>query len=88
MACLSTHISAGPELIDDGETGVLVQPEDPDALAEALGDLIARPETRRSLGQAGLARVTERFSHEAGLRDLAERFGLEPSGGLKGQSAA
>lgn len=88
LACLSTHISAVPELIDDGETGVLVQPEDPDALAEALGELIARPETRRRLGQAGLARVTERFSHEAGLRDLAERFGLEPSRGIKGQSAA
>ena len=88
LACLSTHISAMPELIDDGETGVLVPPDDPDALAEALGELIAQPETRRRLAMAGLARVTERFSHETGLRDLAQRFGLKPPPGQGDRSAA
>src|SRR5262249_6787046 len=36
LACLSTRVSAIPELIDDGETGILVRPGDADALAQAL----------------------------------------------------
>ncbi|MGI9384899.1 MAG: glycosyltransferase family 4 protein, partial [Methyloligellaceae bacterium] len=88
LACLSTHISAVPELIDDGETGMLIPPEDPDALAQALTELIESPEERRRLALAGLSRVTADFSHEAGLRELAERFGLAPDQAGSGKSAA
>lgn len=88
LTCLSTHISAVPELIDDGRTGVLVPPEDPDALARALTDLIENPEARRRLALAGLSKVTQRFSHEAGLRQLAQRFGLAPDQARSDKSAA
>ena len=43
LACLSTDFSAIPELIVDGETGVLVPPGSVPHLAKALGDLIASP---------------------------------------------
>ena len=75
LACLSTTVSAIPELIEDGTTGVLVPPEDPRALAGALATLIARPDRRASLGAAGLRRVRENFAVAAGIDRLVERFG-------------
>jgi hypothetical protein len=41
----------------DGETGLLVDPEDPDALALALARLLRDPDLRRTLGEAGRRRV-------------------------------
>lgn len=74
LACLSTSAAAVPELIVDGETGVLVPPGAPDALAQALHALLAQPAWRAQLGAAGNARVRARFNHEAGLDRLAERL--------------
>lgn len=79
LACLSTRVSAIPELIRDGETGVLAPPDDPAALAAALHGLIGDPPLRARLGQAGRERVTRHFSHDAGIGILAQRFGLTPS---------
>jgi glycosyltransferase involved in cell wall biosynthesis len=53
------------ELVDDGETGILVPAGDEVALAEALRRLVADPELRRKLGAAGRARAEAEF-------DLAE----------------
>jgi glycosyltransferase involved in cell wall biosynthesis len=71
LACLSTQVSAIPELIQDGTTGVLVPPDDPDALAAALAALIRDPARRRALGRAGAARVGADFDAAAGLDRLA-----------------
>jgi glycosyltransferase involved in cell wall biosynthesis len=49
------------ELVVDGETGLLVRPGDPAALAEALRRLVADRDCRRQLGDAGRARAEERF---------------------------
>jgi glycosyltransferase involved in cell wall biosynthesis len=76
VAVLATALSAIPELIDDGVTGRLVPPEDPDALARVLAGLIADPAHRARLGRAGLERVRARFSMEAGIQRLAARFGI------------
>lgn len=79
LACLSTRAAAIPELILDGETGVLVPPDDAAALADAMTALITDPERRHRLGRAGHDRVTTVFSFEAGLNRLAERFAVEPA---------
>jgi len=76
LACVSTAVSAIPELIDDGATGVLVPAEAPEALAIALGALIGDPLRRAALGAAGQARVDAHFRLEANLERLAEKFGL------------
>ncbi len=78
LACLATRLSAIPELIEDGVTGVLVPPDDSVALAAALERLIRRPEQRHALGRAAARRMRERFSFEAGIDRLARRFGLPP----------
>jgi glycosyltransferase involved in cell wall biosynthesis len=74
LACLSTTVAAIPELIIDGETGVLVPPDDPAALADALRRLISLPEWRQRLATAGLRRVQSAFSFEAGIDHLVARL--------------
>ena len=58
------------EAVEDGVTGVLVPPRDPNALAAALAELLDHPERRRSLGRAGRRRAEERFSLAASARAL------------------
>ena len=76
LACLSTRVSAVPELVNDGETGLLVEPDDAGELSKSLVRLITKPELRRGLGLAGQARVTSAFSHQGTIGALAKNFGL------------
>jgi glycosyltransferase involved in cell wall biosynthesis len=76
LACLSTTVSAIPELILSGETGMLVPPDDRGALAAALAALMRDPAERRRLGAAGEARLRRHFGHRAGIARLATLFGL------------
>jgi len=79
LACVATRVSAIPELIDDGVTGLLTEPDDASALADAMSRLIADPRLRHRLGEAGAERVRHVFSHEASIGLLAEKFGLTPA---------
>ncbi|AXS40010.1 glycosyltransferase family 4 protein [Breoghania sp. L-A4] len=74
LACLSTRVSAIPELIDDGETGVLVAPDDSSELAQALARLIEDPALRARLGTRAAEHVRAKFSSQPGIARLAERF--------------
>ena len=74
LACVATSVSGIPELIEDGRTGLLVEPRTPKALARALARLIGDPALRRALGDAGFARTTTDFSLQAGADRLAQRF--------------
>jgi glycosyltransferase involved in cell wall biosynthesis len=76
LACVSSAISAIPELIEPELTGLLVPPDDPSALAEALARLIRDPALRLRLGRAGLRRVHASFPMEPGIDQLAACFGL------------
>ena len=76
LACVATRVSAIPELVDEGSSGVLVGENDPEALARALEALIRDPARRRALGEAGLARVRGDFALAANLERLAVKFGL------------
>jgi glycosyltransferase involved in cell wall biosynthesis len=59
---VATPVGGTPEVVLDGETGLLVPPRDPDALAAALKRLLADGELRARMGEAGYRRVAERFS--------------------------
>jgi glycosyltransferase involved in cell wall biosynthesis len=76
LACVASRVSAIPELVRDGRTGVLVEDNDPHALARALEALATEPARRHVLGQAGQARVAESFALEANIEALARKFGL------------
>lgn len=77
LPCVATEVSAIHELIANGRTGVLVEPESPPALAQALAALISDPARRHVLGDAGRARVTAEFGMRTNLERLAAKFGLE-----------
>ncbi|MFO0851519.1 MAG: glycosyltransferase [Gemmataceae bacterium] len=59
---VATAVGGTPEAVADGETGLLVPPGRPDALAARIGELLADPSCRRQMGDAGRAFVRERFS--------------------------
>jgi starch synthase len=61
LPCVGTRIEAVPEIIQDGETGLLVPPGDAVALACALERVLKDPLRARAMGARGRARVAERF---------------------------
>jgi glycosyltransferase involved in cell wall biosynthesis len=76
MACgvpvVATTAGAFPEVIDHGVTGLLVSPGDPAALAEAIAQLMDDAALRRRMGDAGRARIEERFTwRQTALRTAA-----------------
>jgi glycosyltransferase involved in cell wall biosynthesis len=75
LAVVATAVAAVPELVADGETGLLARPGTPPALAAALARLIADPVLRLRLGEAGFARVRRDFDQASGLDWLAARLG-------------
>jgi glycosyltransferase involved in cell wall biosynthesis len=62
LPVVASAVGGVPELVDDGETGVLVPPGDPAALATALARLVADPALRERLGAAGRKRAAAEFS--------------------------
>jgi glycosyltransferase involved in cell wall biosynthesis len=80
LPVVASRLSAIPEFVVDGETGLLVPPDDPDALAGVLLRLIGDPALRRALGDAGERRVRGRFDAEPWLDRLAARFAAHRRG--------
>lgn len=76
LACLATRISAIPELILDGLSGLLAEPGDIDGLAARLERLIRDADLRRRLGEAGQARVRRDFDFCHCFESLPPKFGL------------
>jgi glycosyltransferase involved in cell wall biosynthesis len=66
---VASRVSSIPELVVDGETGLLVPPDDADALAEALLSVLGDPARAAAMGEAGLARARLEFS----VATMAER---------------
>ena len=79
LACISTSLSGIPELLIDNENALLVEPENPAALADALFRAIRDPVLRRRLGQAAEARVRRDFDHRRSIAQLSELFAKSSS---------
>jgi glycosyltransferase involved in cell wall biosynthesis len=65
LPVIGTRVGGIPELVVDGETGLLVEPERPEELAAALDSLAADRERRLELGRRGRERVQEHFPADA-----------------------
>ncbi len=84
LPIVASEVSSIPEIVIDGETGLLVPPDDPARLAEALQLLLGDPERGRSFGAAGLVRARTSFSVAA----MADRTIEVYRGALGAASAA
>jgi glycosyltransferase involved in cell wall biosynthesis len=84
---VASRVATIPEVVLDGETGLLVPPGDPHALADALSQLAEQPVLARQLGEAGRERLRVQFSLEKMVGDtellyrelVDERSAAKPS---------
>ena len=74
LPVVATRITGIPELVQDGENGLLVTPARADELTAALARLAASEPERRALGAAGRRAVGEEFSLDRVSRDMAALF--------------
>ena len=79
MSCqlpvVSTMGGALPEVVgQDGDTGILVPPADPDALAVAIKHLLDDEHLRRKMGEAGRKRVERNFTWERAAKKTVEVY--------------
>jgi glycosyltransferase involved in cell wall biosynthesis len=83
MACrkpmIACRVGGNPEAITDGHDGLLVEPRDPAALAEAMARLACDPSLREQLGQAAYARVCTQFTRRLMLEKTEELILRAPS---------
>jgi glycosyltransferase involved in cell wall biosynthesis len=66
---VATRTGGVPEVVTDGETGLLVPPGDVQALRHALERLLADSGLRERLGRAGRMRIREHFSWERAVAE-------------------
>lgn len=71
---IASRLSGIPELVKDGQNGLLIPPGDAAALADALYYLYEKPHLRYRLGQAGRDRVLREFDLRTNVIALAQRF--------------
>ena len=71
---VATAVGGNPELVVDGETGLLVPPHDPSAMAAAITKLLRDTEWCRQMGWLGRRRVEEKFSLEVMVQNYANVY--------------
>jgi glycosyltransferase involved in cell wall biosynthesis len=78
MACsraiVATRAGGIPEVVEDGVTGILVNPRDHAAMAQAIVRLLEDDMRRKQMGEAGFARVNERFTVERMVAATADVY--------------
>ena len=80
LPVVASRVGGVPEVITDGEHGLLVPPDDPAALAHALKTLLADPQMGGRLAAALHERVRTRFSWRRAVDEYLRLAGLPPAG--------
>jgi glycosyltransferase involved in cell wall biosynthesis len=73
-AVIATDVGSVREEVIDGETGLVVPPEDPAAVAAAVESLIADPARREEMGRKGLAMASEMFTVDSTVDRYVELY--------------
>ena len=74
LPCVSTRLAGVPEMVIEGETGLLVDERCPDDFAHAVAKLLKDPEARARMGQAGEGRAREVFAQAVTAGSLKSKF--------------
>lgn len=72
VAVIGSNAGGVPEIIEDGHSGLLFEPESAESLADGLQRLAEDPELRARLASAGQARARERFSEERHIERIEQ----------------
>ena len=78
-AVVATGVDGTPDAVEDGGTGLLVPPDDPQALADALAALLRDPDRRQRFGARGHARVRAEFTWDTVARRYLDILGTVSS---------
>jgi glycosyltransferase involved in cell wall biosynthesis len=87
LPVVATRGGALPEVVVDGETGILVERGDREGLAAAIAKLLADPSLRQRMGAAGRKRVEQLFTWEHSIARLEELYGGTLPGAARAPSA-
>jgi glycosyltransferase involved in cell wall biosynthesis len=71
---IASNLPSIAEVVIDGETGILIEPDNPELLAETIMGLLADPERQKALGEAGAKRVREHFTEEQMIQSYIDLF--------------
>ena len=85
---VATDMPGCREIVRDGENGLLVPPRDPQAVADAIEQLVREPGRRRRMGLLGRQRVLEEFADQHVIGEtlgLYRRLLQQPVGQVAGQ---
>jgi colanic acid/amylovoran biosynthesis glycosyltransferase len=72
MPIVVTGSGGVKELVDDGIDGLLVEPEAPEQLADAIVNILQNPELALSLSQESRKKIIAKFSHRRSAETLAQ----------------
>ena len=71
---VATKVGGIPSIIQDGYTGLLVEPEDSDAIANAVLTLIENPKLRKKIGENGRSFVLKNFDIEKTAKEYEKIY--------------
>jgi sugar transferase (PEP-CTERM/EpsH1 system associated) len=74
LPVVATRVGSLPEVISERETGLLVSPADPTAMASAIEYLLNNPQLRSKMGRAGRQRAKTRYSREQMVAKTEELY--------------
>ena len=72
LAVVGGRSGGVPEALSDGETGILVDPDDPAAVAAGINELLGNPERRKQFGVAGRKAVETYYNWDRVVREMME----------------
>ncbi|GIP36200.1 glycosyltransferase [Paenibacillus sp. J2TS4] len=74
LPVIASNTGGPQEIVEIGETGLLIPPGDPDVLSEAIQWMMNSPERRRLMGEGGIKRVREHFAIGQSIRALVQFY--------------
>jgi len=85
--CVASRIGPLPEVLEDGESGLLVPPQSPAMLAEAVVYLAKNPEIAQAMGRRGHQALLEKFTIDRTIKQLEQVYMqvLQAAGRTRGQ---